>query len=174
MVRSLKACLLACILAIAFAMPLHAASYPYQGTVSETYVKIFEDVVADVSILDNYVFYRSGENQYSMVVGDIKEEDGYFTVESGDMYTVDYVSVEGTSWNQQGYYSYKHYLDVSWEFDSEDMLVYSDLKGYPKLEERGVTYAFCTVFVFIVFICSLVLWRIFKFVLRKGTDQSRT
>lgn len=171
MVRSLKVCLLACIMVIAFAIPLQASSSPYEGTISDTYKSIFEDTVADISIFDNYVFWRSGEFQYSMLAGDIVEENGTFSVAGGDMYVLDIITLDSTGWTSNSYHRFSHYMDIDYTLSSDNFLVYSDINGYPKLEERGITYEFITAFLVLCTIIGTLVWRIFKFVLRNRDGQ---
>lgn len=167
MVRSLKVCLLACMMVIAFAIPLQASTSPYEGTISDSYKSIFSDTLADVSLFDNYVFWRSGEYQYSMLVGDIVEDNGTFSVSGGEMYVLDIINIDGSAWASNSYHRFTHYLDIDYTLTSDNFLVYSDIKGYPKLEERGITYEFITAFLVLCTIIGTLVWRIFKFLLRE-------
>lgn len=170
MVRSLRVCLLACIMVIAFAIPLQASTSPYEGTISDTYKTIFADTVSDISIFDNYVFWRSGEYQYSMLAGDIVEENGSFSVTGGDMYVLDIITLDGSGWASSSYHRFTHYMDIDYTLTSDSFLVYSDIKGYPKLEEREITYEFITAFLVLCTIIGTLVWRIFKFVLRTRNE----
>lgn len=170
MVRSLRVCVLACIMVIAFAIPLQAST-PYQGTISDSYKFIFEDVVSDLSIFDNYVFWRSGQYQYSLLSGDLSVENGVFSVTGGDLYVVDLVQYNSGSWDTGSYHVYTHTTGIDYTFDSLGYLVYSDLDGYPKLEGRGVNYAFICSFILCVFGFATLAYRIFKFVLRNRDSQ---
>lgn len=170
MVRSLRACVLACIMVIAIAIPLQAST-PYMGTISDSYKSLFQSVVSDISVFDNYVFWRSGEYQYSLISGDITENNGTFTVTDGDMYVIDIIVVDGSGWNSNSYYQYSHYMNIDYSLSTNNILVYSDITGYPKLEERGITYEFITAFLVLCTIIGTLVWRIFKFVLR-GRDTN--
>ena len=169
MVRSLRACVLACIMVIAIAIPLQAST-PYQGTISDSYKYIFEDVVSDLSIFDNYVFWRSGEYQYSLLSGDLTLENGVFSVTGGDLYVVDIVLFDSGSWNNGSYHVYTHTSGIDYTFDSLGYLVYSDLDGYPKLEGRGVNYAFICAFILCVFGFASLVWSIFSFCIRSRNE----
>lgn len=165
MVRSLRACVLACIMVIAIAIPLQAST-PYQGTISDSYKFIFEDVVSDLSIFDNYVFWRSGQYQYSLLSGDLLVENGVFTVSGGDLYVVDLVQYNSGGWDTGSYNVYTHTSGIDYTFDSLGYLVYSDLDGYPKLEGREVNYAFIVAFVLCVFGFASLVWSLFSFCIR--------
>lgn len=170
MVRSLKSCVLACLLVIAFAIPAEAST-PYQGQIQDTYINMFERVVSDLSIFDNYVFWRSGQYQYTLLSGDLSVANGVFTVSGGDLYVVDLVQYNSGSWDSGSYYVYTHTENIDYTFDSLGYLVYSDLQGYPKLEGRGISYEFITAFLLLCTIIGTLVWRIFKFVLRgRGAD----
>lgn len=169
MVRSLRACVLACVLVIAFAIPAQAST-PYQGTISDSYKYIFEDVVSDLSIFDNYVFWRSGEYQYSLLSGDLTVENGVFSVSGGDLYVVDIVLFDSGSWNNGSYHVYTHTSGIDYTFDSLGYLVYSDLEGYPKLEGREVNYAFICAFILCVFGFASLVWSLFSFCIRSRNE----
>ena len=170
MVRSLRAGVLACIMVIAIAIPIQAST-PYQGTISDSYKYIFEDVVSDLSIFDNYVFWRSGQYQYSLLSGDLSVENGVFTVSGGDLYVVDLVQYNSGGWDSGSYHVYTHTENIDYTFDSLGYLVYSDLQGYPKLEGRGISYEFITAFLLLCTIIGTLVWRLFKFVLRDRDSQ---
>ena len=136
----------------------------YQGTISTTYLTFFKDIVAGISIFDDYLFYRSSDNTYTLVVGDLKLNGTTFVLDgTGVEYEISQNS--GSGYNNS-YYS----LGVSSVSDltirARDYLVYSNLGHYPRLEERGVVYEFALLTAFIVFgVCCLVR-PISNFVLR--------
>ena len=169
MVRTLKSCVLACVLVIAFAIPAQAST-PYQGQIQDTYINMFGRVVADLSIFDNYVFWRSGEFQYSLLSGELTVSNGVFTVSGGDLYVVDLVQFDAGSWNTGSYHVYTHTENIDYTFDSLGYLVYSDLQGYPKLEGREVNYAFIVAFVLCVLGFASLIWSIFSFCIRSRNE----
>lgn len=61
------------IMAITLAMPTIAmADTVYEdGNISTTFITIFRDICPKFSMFDNYVFFRSGQYDYTMYVGDI-------------------------------------------------------------------------------------------------------
>ena len=175
MVRKINILLVALILVFAAAMPVSAANVPYQGTIGDNYRDYFKGVLSDVSIFDNYVFWRSGEYSYSMLVGDIEvSESGIFSLNgTGDLYVITQTFIDGSSqWQQNSFYTYQHFIDISnYEIDtSYGYLVFSDLDGYPSLEERGTLYSYATFFVLFVFSLCFVIYRLFKFCLRGRSD----
>lgn len=127
----------------------------YQGTISTTYLTFFKDIVAGISIFDDYVFYRSSDNTYTMITGDIELTGTTFElIGDGQEYEITQNSGSGYS---SSYYS----LSVSSISDlsvrAGNYLVYSNLGHYPRLEERSVVYEFALLMAFITFcVCALV------------------
>lgn len=152
MVRQVKAVL--CVLAILLLLCANgtvaqAASYSvYDGNPSNTYIQYYKDILAGLPITENYVVFRAGQNDYKMVVGDIVQNNGLFT--SDKECTVYTFSQTETGYN--GYYTYDVSTIDSFVLDSENKIVYSDVGGYPELEERGAKYEILTT-ILIVAIC---------------------
>ena len=136
----------------------------YQGTISTTYLTFFKDIVAGISIFDDYVFYRSSDNTYSLVTGDLELQGTTFVLNGeGQEYEITQNSGSGYS---SSYYS----LSVSAVSDlsvrARDYLVYSNLGHYPRLEERGEVYEFALLMAFCIFGSCCLIRPISNFVLR--------
>ena len=62
----------------------------YEGTISSTYTTYFKDILSRQTIFTDYVCFRSGQNQYVMVVGDLEYSNNRFVLSgNGSVYTFD-------------------------------------------------------------------------------------
>lgn len=124
------------ILITALCGSVSAATYsPYEGTISTSYLAYFEDILPKISLTDHYVFLRSGQYEYSMIVGDIDYANGIFS--AGDSCTVYSMS---TTNSYNSYWTYNVFSIDSLTLNPSNIMVYSDLGGFPELENRGVKY----------------------------------
>ena len=136
----------------------------YQGTISTTYLTFFKDIVAGLSIFDDYVFYRSSDNTYTMITGDIYLSGTTFLLNgNGAKYEISQVS--GSGYNNS-YYSLGVSTVSDYTIRAKDFLVYSNLGYYPRLEERGVVYEFAMLTAFIIFGACCLVRPLSNFVLR--------
>lgn len=129
---------------------------PYEGNISTSQLTYFEDLLPKLNINDHYVFFRSGQYTYDLIVGDITYDNGVFT--SSDSCAV-YTLETNNSYN--GYYSYSATSIDSLTLNARDFLVYSDLGHYPELETRGDKYEMLQTLLFIVLMLGFVLRSIF-------------
>lgn len=135
----------------------------YQGTISTTYLTFFKDIVNSLGINDDYLLYRSSNDTYSMIVGDIENNGTYFEMANGYMYNISSVSGSGYG---TSYYSYSVSAISDIYIDTEDYLVYSNLGNFPRLEERSVYYEFATLFIISIMLCIVLIRPLFQYVLR--------
>lgn len=159
MVRKMIILLLAlCALA---AVPLSAsAAEVYDGTISTTYITIFRDIVGKVKLDDDYVFYRSGQYEYTMIAGDITYENGTFSADEA----ASYVLTTNNSYNST--YQYSVGTVSFWTLSPGSGLVYSSLGDYPDLQEPGDKYSVTILFVLCVALCMSLIRPVFSFTLR--------
>ena len=136
-----------------------AASYTvYEGNPSNTYIQYYRDIVGGLSLLDNYVVFRSGQNQYTMVVGDLVQNNGLFTSDKQcTVYTME------TSGNYNSYYTYDISTIDSFVVDVGDKIIYSDIGDYPQLEERGAKYEILTTILIAAICVGYVCRSIFRY-----------
>lgn len=158
MVRKvITAILFACALLISVAQQTYADSIYTDGNISNTYTTIFEDIIMSESITKDYVYFRSGQNDYTLVTGDLKFEGGTFSnVGKYKRYTI---SNSGNNYSNTRYKYVVTSHDGSSTFNLpvSDYLVYSNLGNFPTLVERGSTYELSTIILAIVFgICALI------------------
>lgn len=127
----------------------------YQGTISTTFLTFFKDIVATIPITHDYVFYRSSDDTYAMVSGDLTLSGDTFILE-GDGVGYEITQVSGSGYGSS-YYSYTVSDISNFSMDTNGYLVYSNLGDYPQLESRGVQYEFALlVAVCVVGVCALV------------------
>lgn len=144
-------------------LPCSAATV-YQGTISSTYLNYFKDMCVNIKFDDDYVLYRSSENEYTMVVGDLNYENKVFSGSNCVSYTIKN--------NSSGYTSTHHSFikstSNSFSLSVDDYLVYSNLGGYPDIITEEGYYAKVTLIVVCVIGLCMFIGRIFAFVLRKS------
>lgn len=140
------------------------AESPYKGSFGSTYLTFFEDI--PVSALDDYVVYRSENNAYVMVVGDlIFENNSFYSSEPCSKYVIQQVS-SSSSGSYQSYYSYYVIEISSFNLTCSDILVYSNLGDYPALSSKSDNYTFALLIIFSILFLCILLYRVFKFNLR--------
>lgn len=150
-------------LAALAAEPLSAsAASVYDGTISTTYITVFRDIASKLGPLDEYVFYRSGQYQYTMIAGEITWDGSTFAADEASSYVLDYSSTYNSS------YSYDTGTVAGWTLTPGNALVYSSLGDYPDLIERGDKYEMATLFVLCVALCMSLIRPVFNFTLRRS------
>ncbi len=135
----------------------------YQGTISTTFLTFARDIVASLSIFDNYVFLRTGDSEYTLYAGDLEFTNGDFYLNEGKEYVIRQNSGSGYT---NSYYSYSVSVVDNVGVNVGSYLVYSNLGDYPQLEERGVQYEFALFMAFIIFCLCALVRPISSFVLR--------
>lgn len=129
------------------------------GNLSSTYTTYFRDILSGTSILDNYIAFRSGQYEYTMIVGNLEVQDGIVTLsESGKEY-VFYTETSG--YNSQYRYNVNEITDFSLEIG--DYIIYSDIGDYPELIERGAKFEILACITLCVLMLCIVISRIFYY-----------
>lgn len=136
-------------------VPQNAFAYSVynEGNISSTYTTIFEGVVSGISPKDNYVYYRSGQYEYTLAVGpDMYLVDGtIYSTEKTKLYIIT------TSSGYNANYTYNINEVYDFQLSLGDNLVYTNLGDYPLLEERGAIYEYLQTFILCVIgICAFV------------------
>lgn len=129
---------------------------PYEGNISTSYLTYFEDLLPKLKLTDHYVFLRSGQYEYSMIVGDITYGNGVFT--SSSSCTVYSMS---TTNSYNSYYSYNVSSIDTLTLRPSDILVYSDLGDFPELEGRGNKYEILQTILICIALLAFVIRGIF-------------
>lgn len=164
MVRKRLVCLLFA-LALVLAVPIQASAAEVykEGNISTTYVTYFEDILGKVSPLDDYVFFRSGQYDYTMVVGDLYYS-GTTIVGVGEctLYTIS----QNTSSGYSSTYQFDTALSNGYILNVQNALVYSNLGEFPDLIERGDYLETALLLLVLVIVFMSLGSRIFSFSLR--------
>lgn len=150
--------------AVLMAMPwtASAASIYTDGNISSTYTTIFEDVY--ISPLEDYVYFRSGQYTYTLIVGDLTLNGSQFSSNySVKNYTINTQS--GSGYNNN-IYKYSVSEESRFSLDAQEYLVYSNLGNYPQLGERGDNYEIFTAFMLCIALGLYALRSVFGFSLR--------
>lgn len=149
-------------LALVMAMPSRAsAAEPYEGNISTTYITIFRDIATNLGLNDDYVFYRSGQYEYQMVVGEL---DYTGSVISADGSVKIYRITTNSGYSSD--YVYTITTANSFSLTPGDALIYTNLGEYPDLIERSVDIEFATLALLFIGLCCYLLRSIFNFSLR--------
>ena len=164
MVRKRLICLLFA-LALILAVPIQASAAEVykEGNISTTYVTYFEDILGKVSPLNDYVFFRSGQYTYTMVVGDLYFSGTSF-VGVGDC-TV-YTITQGSGAGASNTYTFSTSTSNGYSLNASNALVYSNLGEFPDLIERGDYLETALLLLVLVIVFMSLGSRIFGFSLR--------
>lgn len=156
-----KVSMLVCTLALIFglAVTAQAATHEvYEGSLSSTYITYFKDTVSGLPLSSHYVCFRSGQNEYVMVAGDVVYNGGEFTLD-GIAKEYRYYA-EGTNYNSYYHYDVTEITEFSLEVGNN--IVYSDLGEYPQLMDRGEKFEVLSAVLVCVCMLSVVIGRIFR------------
>lgn len=161
MVRKIASyvCMLGLICAMLCA-PVQAATHDVyeNGNLGTTYITYFKDILSGAKFSDNYVAFRSGQYEYTLVVGELENENGVISLAGpGKEYVF---TTQSSSYNSQYYY----YVNDLNEFSlaTGNYIIYSDTGDYPELIERGAKYEMFTALLLCVALLSIVFGRFFR------------
>lgn len=157
MVRQVKVLLAIVVLFCAIGTTAHAASYTtYDGAPSSTYIQYFKDIVSDISLNDNYVAFRSGQNEYILVIGDLEYDGTRFSLKGeGNLYRI----TNDNSYNGVSDFQVNRISDFT--LTTNNRIVYSDCGQYPRLIDRGATYETYTAVILVAFILGISIYKFF-------------
>lgn len=129
----------------------------YDGNISNTYLQYFRDILPNISILDSYVLFRNSQYKYILVVGDILYENGTFASNTEcTIYTISNETINN------GAYQYNvSNIDSFTLTNNNNNIIYSNIGGFPHLEERGTNYEILITVLLFVFIISSIVRVIF-------------
>ena len=108
------------------------------------------------------MFYCSGVNEYTLILGDIHWDGAFFTATEADCYRL-YNAAEGDAVGCQ------YYVDTvtGWELHPGSTLVYSNLADYPELFSPTAYFALGAFLALVVGTLLYLLRSIFAFNLRR-------
>lgn len=158
MVRKVRVFLCVLVLIFACGVTAQAATHTiYEGNMSSTYVTYFRDIVSGIGFNDNYVAFRSGEYEYTMIVGDLDFNGSTFSLVSPG---VQYKFTSGSGYNS--YYNYSVSDITNFSLNVGSSIIYSDLGRYPQLIERGAKYETFTAVLMCTALLGVVIGRFFR------------
>lgn len=154
MVRKVSIMMACFALVLALGNRAQASDYTvYDGNMSSTYIDYFRDIVAGIGFNEHYVAFRSGQYEYTLIVGELIYADGNFSlVDTGTCYTI------SNSGNYNSLYEYDVSRLEQFSLSSGNYIVYSDLGQFPRLTTRGEnyeilqTYTLCAIGLFVLFV----------------------
>lgn len=128
------------------------AAEPYEQSISSTYLQYARDIIPNLDVEDDYVFYRSGQYEHILVAGEIEYNGSTFS--STDVLD-SYVFTSGSGYNSD--YTYSTGEVKNFNLSTSNKMVYSNLGQFPRLVERGSDYeVYQTIFMFIVALCVVI------------------
>lgn len=160
MVRKVTTFLLVCILLVgAFCTQASAETHTVyeNGNLSTTYITYFKDILSGTDIRSNYVAFRSGQYSYSLIVGELENNNGVISlVGEGKEYKFYTTS---SNYNSQYYYDV---IDLNnFSVNTDNYIIYSDVGDFPELIERGAKYEILTTILLCCFVVGYVCRCIF-------------
>lgn len=161
MVRKITVVLACMLLLLCGAAATASATDVYQGTISSNFYDIFDDIYITAS--DDYVFFRSGQYEYILLVGDLDYDNNRFDL-AGDGKIYKITQNSGNNYNT--HYTYEVSDVSSYFLNTKGLLVYSNMGDYPTLNTTDYLYGYLLVFVLVVLSFGFLLRPLFNFVLR--------
>lgn len=144
---------------VTFCLSERASAYSiYQGNISTTQLTYFKDIANNLMPNDEYVFFRSGQYDYTMIVGDLDYSNGVFSLVSD--VGKDYTITQSDNYNSTYEYVVSDINEFNLVYTNE--LIYSNLGEFPELIERGTQYETLILVAIFVIIISSVCKRIWK------------
>ena len=146
------------------AVPLTAsAAEIYDGNISSSYTTIFKDIAnKGVSVNEDYVFFRSGQYDYTLAVGDFTFENGVFSADGSTRLYI--INNNSSSYNSA--YEYTVSSNSAFSLTVSNQLIYSNHVNYPDLIESSNYYEIATLVLLIAFVCMYLRRSIFGFCFR--------
>ena len=137
----------------------------YNGQISGTVLDYFDRFSYKLSFFDDYLLYRSGQYEYTLVYGDL---DLSGTTFSGDALHSVRLNTYTSNFN-----------DYVWSVSDNDSLVlnvgtkpvYSNLGSYPTLDRQSDFLPLLVLLVLVVFGLVLIVRPVFQFVLRPSAGS---
>lgn len=159
MVRKITALLVALLVVIGANCTItQAATHTIytEGNMNTTYITYFKDILSGVGFNDNYVAFRSGQYEYTMVVGKLEYNNGVISLsEKGK----EYVFTQTGNYNSQ--YTYAANEIANFSVNTNSAIIYADVGDFPQLIERGAKYEMLTTLLLSIMCISVVINRIF-------------
>lgn len=159
MVRKVIYCFLICVLLVgAFCTQANAETHSVydNGSLGTTYITYFKDIISGADFRSNYVAFRSGQYSYTMVVGELQNNNGVISLVGQG---TEYVFSNTGNYNSQYTYDVNTINDFS--LNTGNYIIYSDVGNFPELVERGAKFEILTTILFCTVIVGYVIRCIF-------------
>lgn len=145
-----------------FPTPALAANYTAYQSVSpnSSYLDWADSYYPHIGFSDDYVFFRSGQFQYCLAVGDLSYSSGTF---SGDDIQCTFLNLSSGGSGDLSVTS----SSGSFNLNPSSKIVYSNLGSYPTLNPLYF-YLTCFIFISVVALIMSLLRYIWSFLLRMG------
>ena len=127
----------------------------YNGNISNTYITYFKSILPNVGFGDNYVVYRVDTNTYEMCVGKLECNNNIIKSIQDEPIICYRINTDST-YNGTINLTNTHYDELVLNYRNQ--FIYSDLDGFPKLEERGQQYEIIQTFTLFMYgVCVIML-----------------
>ena len=165
-VKSVCALVCALVIVAMATIPCAAASL-YQGTISSTYTDYAKQILTKCPPFQDYVFFRSGQYEYTLVCG----EDLTLNVDTFVGFNVEAFKItyhtSTSGYGGTSYYTVTGESIASFNLDTNNELVYSSLGSFPTLTERGDFIETLTLLLLVIVALCMLIRPIYSFVLRR-------
>lgn len=156
--KSLRVWMVICTLALILAAPVRASAYTvYDGNISSTYTTIYRDLLSKKGINDDYLFFRSDQYEYVMLIGDLAYSNGTFTAEKATEYKI----TTNSGYNSN--YTYEVTDVRSVNLVPGTALLYSNLGDYPELQDPDDYFMFALLLLIWIVIIMWLARSIFEY-----------
>lgn len=126
----------------------------YDNVIPNDIVDVFRDIVADQSILSDYVACCTKEGEYSLFIGNIGYKNSKFSSEE----KIKLISLKSDE-NNKLVYSSQTVSGLS--LFTEGKVIYSNLGDFPNLIRRGEVYEILQTILIVIIGCCILISRIF-------------
>lgn len=154
MVRKIISIILCVLFVASLPLATNAESYTAADTFDHSKADIFKSLLNDVSIFDHYVLFKSSDDSYFMIVGDlVKQDDKFVSSESCTVYKLS---------DDQ----FTFYTDNQVSVSLNNQIYYSDLGSTFDLYTRFDLFSFIAIILLSIIALCCLIRPIFNFVLR--------
>ena len=162
-----RVCALVCALVIvAIATIPCAAASIYQGSISTTYTDYAKQILSKCPPFEDYVFFRSGQYEYTLVCGGLTLNGDTFTGSNVGEFIITYHNAT-SGYGGTSYYTVTGKTTSSFTLDTNNELVYSSLGSFPALIERGDFVETVNLLLLVIIALCLLIRPVYSFVLRR-------
>lgn len=126
----------------------------YDNVIPNDIVDVFRDIIADQSILSDYVACCTKEGEYSLFIGNIGYKNSKFSSDE----KIKLISLKSDENNKLVYSSQ---IVSGLSLFTEGKVIYSNLGDFPNLIRRGEVYEILQTILIVIIGCCILISRIF-------------